>query len=403
MTVTPLTKPLFLDKTAKDMIGVLEEIAAILSMTGTYDYTDWNKLKALARNGIAEKAIPIGSQIIVPWIDKEANVTYSVPLDVVHYGDAMRKNGEIFKGMYLQWHYATPFGVQFDDFEAFYCATAILPAGTYHITFGSSWRNNVVSGKSYQFTLANDLPIGGQLSGFESCPDVVPTSWKVKAWSSNTATTATETVDVTEGTSGTSLGTLKFGGDGTLNCLQRVGYGYNRWAQSGQRQWLNSGKGKSAWWTPQNDFDRRPYELLIKQGFLTGFEDSFLAAIETIKVTTVFNTLTDTSAGTTEDTYDKVFLPSLQQEFITPQLADVEGETWDYWKKASGRTSYAPWSTAMDEYTTYGIDNKLAAQDVRLRSALRNSSGLTWFVMPSLGVSGTTANTPLRCAPVCVI
>lgn len=395
--------PPVLDKTGLKILESLNNMVAVLSMTGTYDYSDFNKLKALARNGIAEKAIPVGSQIIIPWTDKETNTAYSVPLDVVHYGNVTLKDGEIVKGMYLQWHYATPFSVQFDNFEAFYYATAVLPAGTYYITLGSTWGTNAISGKSYQFTLANDLPIGGQLSGFENCPDVAPSNWKVKAWSSNKATTATETVDVTEGTSGTSLGTLQFGGDGTLNCLQRVGYGYNRWAHSGQRQWLNSNKDKSAWWTPQNNFDRYPNELLTKQGFLSGFDDAFVAAIEKIKVTTALNTLTDTSVGTTEDTYDKVFLPSLQQEFITPQLADVEGETWEYWKQASGRTTYAPYYTAADEYITYGIENKLSAQYVRLRSAYRFNSCSAWYVDPSGNVGYGSASYSFRCAPACVI
>jgi len=305
--------------------------------------------------------------------------------------------------MYLQWHYATPFGVQFDNFEAFYYATTALTAGTYYVTFGSSWGSKVVSGKSYQFTLTKDVPVGGQLSGFESCPDTDPSSWKVKSWSSTSATTELETVSVTEGTGGTLLGTLKVGGDGTLNDLQRTGYGYNRWGQSAIRQWLNSSKGLTSWWMPQNNFDRRTNELLTKQGFLTGFDDNFLAALTPIKVTTALNTITDSAVGTTEYTYDKIFLPSLQQEYITPQLADVEGESWDYWKRASGRTSYALWSTNMAEYITYGIDNKTSAQGVRLRSASRGYASGAWSVSTTGCVGGNGSSSALRCAPACVI
>ena len=186
--------------------------------------------------------------------------------------------------------------------------------------------------------------------------------------------------------------------------MQRSIYGYNRWAQSAQRQWLNSNKAKNAWWTAQNDFDRPPNELLTKQGFLSGFDDAFVAAMEEVKVTTGLNTLTDSSAGTTEDTYDKAFAPSLQQEFITPQLADVEGESWGYWKEASGRTSYAPWYTNMPEYVIYGVDNKLAPQLCRLRSAYRGSSYNTWYQSSTGSVYyGTYAIHAYRCAPACVI
>jgi hypothetical protein len=269
---------------------------------------------------------------------------------------------------------------------------------------GSSWGTNVVSGKTYQFTLTKDLPVGGQLSGFEGCPDVAPANWQVKAWSSSAATTATETVSVTEGSGGTNLGTLKFGGDGTLNCMQRVGYGYGRWSASAIRQWLNSAGAVNAWWTPQHNWDRYPNELLTKQGFLTGFDDAFIAALTPVKVTTALNTLTDASVGTTEDTYDKIFLPSLQQEYITPQLADVEGESWKYWKRASGLTAYAPWYTNQSQYITYGIDNKISAQNVRLRSAYRGFSYSTWYVNSSGTVySDYYSAYPLRCAPACVI
>ena len=398
-----VTKPILLDDTGLKIVDSLNSIAAIISASGTYDYSDWNKIKNLVRLGIAEKALPVGSQIVTNWTDTAANVTYAVPWDIVHYGNVTLKDGEIVPGMFLQWHYAIPFGVQFDNFEAFYYATTALPAGTYYITIGNSWGTKVVSGKSYQFTLTKDVPVGGQLSGFEVCQNIDPTNWKVKSWSSTSDTTELETVSVIEGTSGTLLGTLKFGGDGTLNDLQRTGYGYNRWGQSAIRQWLNSSNGLNSWWTPQNNFDRSPNELLTKQGFLTGFDDKFLAALTPIKVTTALNTITDSSVGTTEDTYDKIFLPSLQQEYIKSQLADVEGESWDYWKRASGRTSYSPWSTNMAEYITYGIDNNTSPQYVRLRSANWSSANSAWCVSTTGYVNDYASSNAFRCTPACVI
>jgi hypothetical protein len=398
-----ITKPILLDETGIKIVDSLNSIAAILSATGTYDISNWNKIKSLIKLGIAEKVIPVGSQIIVNWTDKATSTAYSVPLDVVHYGTVTLKDGETANGMFLQWHYATPFGVQFDNYEAFYYATAVLPAGTYNVITGSSWGTNVVSGKTYQFTLTQDLPVGGQLSGFEGAPDVAPANWKVKAWSSSAATTATEIVSVTEGNLGTNLGTLKAGGDGTLNCLQRAGYGYNRWSASAIRQWLNSAGAVNAWWTPQHNWDRYPNELLTKQGFLSGFDDDFLAALTAVKVTTALNTVSDAAIGTTEDTYDKIFLPSLQQEYITLQLADVEGESWEYWKRASGLTSPAPWSTNLSQYITHGIDNKILAQIVRLRSAYRGNSSNAWNVYSSGYVTNYNSIYANRCAPACVI
>ena len=402
--MSEITKPILLDDTGLKIVDSLNSIAAIISATGTYDYSDWNKIKNLVRLGIAKKALPVGSQIVTNWTDKAANVTYAVPWDIVHYGNVTLQDGEIVPGMFVQWHYVTPFGVQFDNFEAFYYATSILPAGTYNVSFGVSWGKNVINNKVYQFTTKQDIPAGGQISGFEMAPDTTTDKWNVKTWRTSSDTTPLETLTLTEGSGGTSLGVLKFGGDGTLNCLQRTSYGYNRWSQSAIRQWLNSANGSTKWWTPQHNFDRSPNQLLTKNGFLSGFSSDFLSAIGTVKVTTALNTVTDSSIGTQEDTYDKIFLASLQQENITPQLADVEGETWEYWKRASGRTGYSPVTTAMQNYVSYGIDNKLNVQNVRLRSASRGGSNTTWYVGTSGIVYSTSSSTAAYpCAPACVI
>ena len=381
----------------------LGAIAAIIAANGTYDFTDLNKIKTLVKLGIAEKVIPVGSQIIVPWTDRETGTKYDFVWDVVHYSKVVLKDGDIVNGMYLQAHYASTYGVMFDNYEAFYAAKTELPAGTYNIVMGTNWGKNVISGKSYQFTLSQAVPVGGQLSGFESCPDVAQSNWKVKSWKTSSDTSPIETVVVTEGSDGTNLGTLKTGGDGTLNCLQRTGYGYNRWAQSAIRQWLNSTGAINTWWTPQNIFDRYPNELLTHSGFLAGFEQDFLGALTQVKVTTALNTVTDSSAGLTEDTYDKIFLPALQQEYITPQLVDTEGETWEYWRKASGRTSYAPYSTALPEYVTYTLDSKTTPTYVRLRSASRGSASYPWIVYTTGVIFNSTAVYSYRCAPACVI
>jgi len=54
--MTQVMEPILLDKTGQKIVDSLNSIAAILSATGTYDYSDWNKIKNLVRQGIAEKA-----------------------------------------------------------------------------------------------------------------------------------------------------------------------------------------------------------------------------------------------------------------------------------------------------------------------------------------------------------
>ena len=169
------------------------------------------------------------------------------------------------------------------------------------------------------------------------------------------------------------------------------------------RQWLNSNKSTNAWWVPKSNFDRYPNELLTKNGFMSGFSDDFLSVLAKVKITTVLNTVTDSSIGTTEDTYDKFFLPSLQQEYITPQLEDVEGSSFEYWKRASGRTSYTPRSTTMSNYVTYAVENHTSPQTIRLRSCNRGNSYITWAVSSAGHVTSHYAINSSRVAPVCVV
>ena len=105
------------------------------------------------------------------------------------------------------------------------------------------------------------------------------------------------------------------------------------------RQWLNSKAGVNAWWTAQHKGDVKPAELTTKAGFLTGFDDDFLSCLTPIKIVTVPNTISEPDKNTaTEITYDKIFLPSMEQMYCAPQ-ASGEGDYWEYWKRASGRTT----------------------------------------------------------------
>ncbi|MHC1718534.1 MAG: DUF6273 domain-containing protein [Acidaminococcaceae bacterium] len=395
-----LTKPMLLDETGNKMIDSLDRIAAILASGATYDFTP-TKLIALVESGLAPYVLPVGSQLIMPWTDKSnANTVYQIPWDVLAHETCLDPDGNTKPCMTLGWHYTTPYGVQFSNYQAFYSATAELPAGTYYITVGTNWGTYGKTGETYSFTLTQPVPIGGQLSGFEGLPDANPTGWKVKSWTSNAALAPIETVSVTAGANGTSLGQLKAGGDGTLNCIYAVAYGYNRWSTSAMRQWLNSDKVAGAWWTPQHKFDRVPTELATKPGFLTGLDVEFKQILPKSKITTALNTVSDVALGATEVTVDKVFLASLEQMYVVPQLATVEGPVLEYWKVASGRTTPLPTAVATPEYVCYGIDNTATAQYVRLRSATRGFSTTTWSVNPSGYVNYYGASISWRCLPV---
>ena len=406
--MSKVTKPVVLDETAKQVVAQMQlqnEILTSLASGINYKPTSIKDVLNVVRAGQASKVFQVGDQIIVPWTDITNGQKYEVPLDITSFGTSTLQDGEELPSMTVQWHYATPFGVQFNQYQAFFYSTEELPAGTYNIEIGTSWGTHCVAGKSYQFTLTKPVPAGGQLAGFRGAPDNAPSTWKVYSYNTKSAVDAIETVSVTEGSSGTKLGVLKTGGDGKLNCLQRVAYGYNRWSQSAMRQWLNSEKGVGEWWTPQNDFDRCPDQLATKAGFLTGFDADFLEILRPTKVVTALNTITDSTSSNSVDpletTYDKIYLPALEQMSIEPQLAG-EGTTWDYWKRASNMTTKMKQYQTYPQIRTFAIENHTSPQLVRLRSATRGCSCSTWCVDSSGYVSGGSGAVYAdRCAPAC--
>ena len=406
--ITEITKPMFLDETGEKIYEQLKMQNALLSAMAASKVTeltsDLRGIQNLVWNGLAPKILAPGDQLNVDWSD--GSETHTVPNDIVHHSNVELKSGYKTPGMYLQWHFCSPFGMPFDAAEAFYYAEEELPAGTYNIIVGDNWGSNCKKGEQYQFTLTKPVPAGGQLAGFAGMPDQKPANWRVRSYTDANSTTPIEEVTPTAGTEGTNLGTLSFAGDGKLNSLYRVAYGYGRWSQSAIRQYLNSAEPAGKWWKPQNKWDRPSTEAATRPGFLSGFSEEFLAVIQPVKVRTALNTVTDSADGTYEDTYDKFFLPSLEQEFITPQLSGVEGEAWDYWRAAVERAIPTPWHKDYVDGghpVTYAIDNKTSAQYVRLRSASRGVASHAWYVNPSGSVTNSYAASALRFAPACVI
>ena len=152
------------------------------------------------------------------------------------------------------------------------------------------------------------------------------------------------------------------------------------WSTSALRQYLN-GNGNN-WWASKEDFDIRPNEY-AKKGFLTGFNDDFLAAIKPIKVNTALNTV-EGYTDSVEATYDRFFPLSLEEMYVTPQLANVEGPYFPYWKERLGRTAFALTGSAniYPNFIYYEINAKTTPQYVRLRSAI-GASCSAWHVHTS--------------------
>lgn len=385
----------------------LDDITAALSIIAgksMSEYADMAEIGRIVRAGLASKFFNIGDQLMIKWRDTADNKEYDVPLDIVHIGDTTLSDGEVVPGMYLQWHYCTPFGVQFDNAESLYVSSNELAAGTYYFTAKNGW-GKIVANTSYKFTLTKAVPANGHLVLPVGAEGSDPTSWKVTTYASASSTTAIESVSITIGADGTYLGdwsTSTLYGTTGMNNMHRCAYGYNRWSQSGVRQYLNSSKAKGAWWTAQNPYDRAPDQLYTKNGFLTGFDDEFLAQLKETKVTTLLNTVSDSAIGTSEDTYDLFYLPSKRNMNLLEEVNGVEGDIFDYWYRATNGVKPANWKDGAAPIT-YGVDNHNSAQHVRLRSAGRGYAYHTWSVYSNGHVSSIYATYAYRFSPLCVI
>lgn len=418
-----ITTPIITDLTGQQIVeGIARQnllLARMVPDSSATPHATLAEIHAIVQAGEAANVFKVGDQIMVKYNDGAND--YVLPWDIVHFGNAELEDGEVLPAMYIQSHYAMQ-AVQFDQNEGFYIVpSGGLSAGSYYFTMGNAWGSNVVNGKSYMFTTTESYAkgdiwqLGKATSEVSGLPDSAPSTWRVRTYKASggvvagLASTPTEILELSEGTTGTFLGTLssstKYGTSG-LNNMQRSAYGYNRWSQSAMRQFLNSSADVGGWFTPQNPYDRRPDQLATMRGFMAGFEQEFLNILKPVKVVTALNTVSDTDIGTSETTYDTFFPASLEQEYCVPQLANVEGEYWEYWKQKLGADTPqgSGSANANPRHIRYGYNAQGTAQHCRLRSASRGYATSTWNVSSTGNVTTyNTASNAHRCAPACVI
>lgn len=399
--------------------GELQELkdgVALLSVIARkqIQFNDYAEIKRLVQTGGAKTVFNIGDQIPMKW-SPNGTTEYDMPWDVVDIAPVINADGDEVPGLWLQSHWALP-GLQFDASEALYYTESGLPADTYHFTIGTAWGNNCVAGKVYQFTLTQPVPAGGQIcvangTNFYTwgAPDVSPTNWKIYTFGAFSTTPVESGVSITEGNGGTDLGTttsaIKYGETTGINNLQRAAYGYNRDSHSAMFQWLNSAEDAGGWQVQKNPFDRPAQQLATMRGFMAGLPSDFLNAVGNVQVTTALNTVSDSQLGTSETYNAKFFLASLEQEYVNPQLANVEGKYWPYWKERLDLDSPQGWHSdhTNANHIRYLISNHNSAQYVRFRSCYRGYSNGVWYVHATGNVSSHYATYAHAPAPACVI
>lgn len=362
------------DKRA-ELVSNIEELAELIKANELLEVMDY------------------GDQIILPW--NNAGTDINAPMNLCHVEDALLEDGETIKVADVEWHYVLPFDTVYDEPEAIYEAPAGgLEAGTYYFTIkNDSWGGN--NGKIVQFILAEALTEGQQIRKRSGAYNAAIENCTLGIFTSGADRTGTELAFTVEtSSSGTNLGDT----DGTGNCnhWNRVVLGYNRWKTSAIRQFLNSTAAAGGWWTPQNKWDVKPAYADNRDGFLKGYSDEILHYLQITKVITAQNTVTET--GEMDITYDRVFLASLEQTYITPQIAG-EGEYWEYYKRLLGRTSPASTGQTYARLIKYDINARTTARTRWLRSASRGGAYGVWFIYPSGNVSSGNASNGFRVAP----
>lgn len=303
----------------------------------TYDGTAWHKENGdtvvLADFGITITGTPASGDTIL--ITETATSIIWVVRGHNHHEAA---DGHYTHTMTLEAKYVygtgagTYKGLVFDAAEALYYCSEALPAGTYNFTW--NYATGSVANGTFQFTLAQGVPAGGQIviSGNNNTSAI--TARTIATYASVGATTAIESgLAITAGSGGTSLGTVNSttSTDDNLNCGQRVLFGSNNYAQSAARQWLNSAETLGSVWSPTNKFDRAPSwhtgSDTAYHGFMHGLGDDFLAAVQPAKIACRTNSVFEVnSLDGTEFTTNQVY--ELEDKFFLLSRPEIWG-TWD--------------------------------------------------------------------------
>lgn len=343
------------EDTLKRILSQTQMNAALLgaiagAAPGSIKLEGFDSVQKIVATGLADKVFAVGDQFILPWTDIVSGKTYDWPWHVNDFVECELPDGSVVPGMMIQADYASPFSIQFDHEENEVATESTFTEGYYYYA-----KNDDGSYKLNDVTYGDAIP-----------SDTIYYHSAIK--------------------------------DTTGNICR---YGYNRWSHSAYRQFLNSAKGKGEWWTAQHLGDVAPSRINQYAGFLSGFEQDFLDVIGPVKVTTALNTVTDSDLGDREDTFDTMFLLSIEEMYGSPQLAGVEGAALEYWKQATGLS--APSNGNNEGRITYALENQTSAQYVRLRSACRGNSCYAWGVGTAGYLSGYIASSSYRSAPACII
>lgn len=338
--------------------GLLAQITA--AQVGDVKLKSWGAVQMLVRAGLASKVFHVGDQLTCQR-DGETLVWDVIGIDVDTPADKKYTHS-----LTLQLHDCQA-SMQYDNTEALYYCETELKAGTYHFTLLADYDVNYGGGKTYQFTLTQNVPAEGVIL-FPWEYNTQASTTKVSTYKKQSDTVAIETVTITEGTGGTNLGTAD-GKTVNMNHSHRIRYGSNNWKESAMRQFLNSEASAGNVWKPQTKFDRPPSWNANTKGWMNGLDTDFLAVIGKTEKVTCRNTVNEN--GGSDVTKDKFFLLSRQEVFAGKEIGTIEeGKPYPFYSEYSDH-----------ETENVGVDKN--------RIKYRNGSPQWWWLRTPISGNGS--------------
>lgn len=315
--------------------------------TFAYDGKSWRgddgKTIKIADYGISVTGTPkAGDHIVV------TETSTSLAFDVIGIDHDTPADANLTHSMTLQLHDLWQDYLVYDASEAIWYIDAEtypdgLVAGTYYFTLPAGYDATYGGGSTFNFTLANAIPVGGQICfgwGYQK----QAADCKITTYASVGATTAIETVSVAAGQAGAAMPALHATTvTGNTNCVHRMRYGSNNWAESAMRQWLNTDAAANSWWEAKTVFDRPANAS--KAGFLNKLDPAFLDVVGTVTKKTQLSISDEYGMHVAEERF---FLLSRPEVFAgVERSADgADGEPYEFY--GAGYSDYTSPNTGAD-------------------------------------------------------
>lgn len=357
----------------------------------------WERVQHIVRAGKAAVLFPVGYEFKTLDADTGNEIIWVVRGHDHH--KAADKNLKHSMTLETKYVYSSNSGsqkvVQYDAQEALYYAAEGLAAGSYHFTVVNRKLYPADNDRTFQFTLANAVPAGGQVV-VSATYDQTLEGKSVTTYAGH-STAAIEMATLTEGAAGTSLGATD--GTGNINHMHRIDFGSNNYAQSALRQWLNSAADVGSVWTPTNRFDRAPSWAASYNGFLHGLPVDFLAVVESTVIPCRTNSKFEcASLDGTEFAVNQVY--NLTDRFFPLSQPEIYG-SWDNETYKDGEL--LDFYSGLTDTERRKYDDTGTVRSVWLRTPLAEDAALTRVISTGGSASSNYAFRTLGVAPACII